>query len=223
MKSMVALNRSLLALGFAPALTFAATAYSSYGLPAGFATAGVVCPPAISQSVQTPPAPVAMVACPNGSFSQSWAGGGPDGGSMMLSGESANGSISGAPAAVAGLLSLVTPTLHHSRVNLTVNARVFRDEWPVRHEFDVYWYGSDPGTALHLYISDSYEQPGRVLVDVTHAGPIDLHESLTFWTRADWFVEVQGSVIATSTPEPGTALLVAAALLLASARPSARK
>jgi hypothetical protein len=119
MKTIALLGRSLLVLGLVPAFAEAATATSPFGPPT--VIAGVICPPAISQTSPSPggPSPLtvsAQVGCPNGTSSSAWA----ELQSIRLLGDSYNGSISGAPDAVTDLLPLVTPTRPYSHVELAV-------------------------------------------------------------------------------------------------------
>ncbi|MCX6597654.1 MAG: hypothetical protein NTV70_14945 [Acidobacteria bacterium] len=220
MKKLFFLNRALLACGLIPALAYAATATSPFGV-GSVVTAGVVCPPAISQTKDArhlPGGPAiydpvdATAACPNGTFSRAWA----NSLSIALSGDSVNGSISGAPAAVAELLPLVRPTRPHSQVSLTIATSTsdYLDPpaWGAYVTFDVHWYGTDPGTALHLLVWDGERDEYRL--DITHVGPIDLHEQHILWVGDYIGIDVSGSVIATSTPEPGTAFLAGAALVI---------
>ncbi|MCX6597652.1 MAG: hypothetical protein NTV70_14935 [Acidobacteria bacterium] len=229
MKDMTFLSRSLLAFALASATASAATALSWFGWPSADFSAGVICPPAISQTAfggidqeNGRTVAVASVGCPNGTNSQASA----NMTHMTLSGESFQGGVSGAPSAVINLLPLVTPTREYSTVLLLVDTMFpvghGGDEYGVYHEFDVLWHGSDPGTALRLQFWDyswvflGVNDDPTLLLDITRVGPTNLRETFGFTTQDVWGLQVEGSVIATSkTPEPSTVLLTLVSLLMA--------
>ena len=153
----------------------------------------------------------AQVGCPNGTTSFAWA----EMQSIQLVGDSYLGSISGSPDAVVALLPLVTPTLHHSHVELAVNTSHEDDlgiPW-TKLTFNVSWSGSDPGTALRLRIWELWAGADRLRYDVTHVGPVNIQETFSLEGIDVLDFTVEGQVIATSTPEPETALMVGMILL----------